>query len=536
MKGVLGVAATAAVAKVCSDQFNGKPSFSCRMLGPSASRGHKIRDGEVTDNKPAAVPAKARVVIVGGGIAGLSAAWWMRKQGFTDFILLELEKEVGGNSASGKNSVSPYPWGAHYIPLANKESQYVRMLFEETGVIEGYDGQGEPIYNELYLCHEPQERLFKDGVFSDGLVPKRGLQAEEHTQIERFFHQISQMRAATGSDGKPAFAIPVDYSSSDNRWRALDKISMKEWLHTHHFDAAPLLWYIDYCCRDDYGSTAEHVSAWAGIHYFAGRKGTASNAEMNWVVTWPQGNGFIVDSLRKSAAEQVKAGQAVVSIKQTDRKTLLTNCMAATGELCVYESDYVIFSAPRFIAPYIIEGYNHSLVDKKMLVYAPWLVANITLTGIPDARGADLSWDNVSYRSPSLGYVVATHQNVTTRQGPLVITYYLPLSAYEPSAARQMLLSLSASRWSEEITKDLESMHPGIGQKITSMDIWPWGHGMIRPTPGYIWGDLRHRLMQNQGNVFFAHSDMSGISNFEEAQYRGAEAARQVLSKMGETS
>ena len=35
------------------------------------------------------------------------------------------------------------------------------------------------------------------------------------------------------------------------------------------------------------------------------------------------------------------------------------------------------------------------------------------------------------------------------------------------------------------------------------------------------------------GNILFAHSDMSGMSNFEEAQYHGVEAAKNLLAKLG---
>ncbi len=62
------------------------------------------------------------------------------------------------------------------------------------------------------------------------------------------------------------------------------------------------------------------------------------------------------------------------------------------------------------------------------------------------------------------------------------------------------------------------------------MDLWPWGHGMIRPSVGFIWGDVRKQMRERDGNIVFAHSDMSGMSNFEEAQYHGVEAAKTVLS------
>ena len=79
--------------------------------------------------------------------------------------------------------------------------------------------------------------------------------------------------------------------------------------------------------------------------------------------------------------------------------------------------------------------------------------------------------------------------------------------------------------------EDLEKMHPGIANEIISIDLWPWGHGMVRPSVGEMWGESRQKMNEPRGNIFFAHSDMSGISNFEEAQYHGVEAAKIILAK-----
>jgi hypothetical protein len=39
-------------------------------------------------------------------------------------------------------------------------------------------------------------------------------------------------------------------------------------------------------------------------------------------------------------------------------------------------------------------------------------------------------------------------------------------------------------------------------------------------------------MQTSLGNVHFAHTDMSGISIFEEAQYRGVLAAKKVLGQV----
>jgi hypothetical protein len=115
---------------------------------------------------------------------------------------------------------------------------------------------------------------------------------------------------------------------------------------------------------------------------------------------------------------------------------------------------------------------------------------------------------------------------------PSVLTYYYPLSDSDPISSRQALASAKAEEWSLRIVADLEKMHSGIGALIASIDIWPWGHGMIRPSTGFIWGDTRALMKEPLGHVCFAHSDMSGMSNFEEAQYHGVEAAKFVLSQI----
>lgn len=533
LKGLAGVAVAAASGKVIYDWKQAAECIPCRMLGPSRRLGHMLRDGQIARTTDSAPAPRKKVIIVGGGIAGLSAAWWFQKQGFSDFLLLELEPDVGGNSVSGKNKISAFPWGAHYVPIANAESSYVRMLFEELGIIESYDASGLPVYDELYLCHDLQERLFKDGSFQEGFVPRKGLQANDLEEIARFFHIVYEYRKMRGRDGKPAFAIPLDLSSQDTELKDLDRFSMAEWLTKNNFKSRPLLWYLNYCCRDDYGSTSDKVSAWAGLHYFAGRTGKAANSAAYSVVTWPEGNGFLVHKLHERNLDRIITGAMVLSIESRGGDVVTRYLQTSNDRQCLVESDCLIFAAPRFMSKYMIANYRkHDHAADAELVYAPWMVANLSLKKLPVSRGESMAWDNVSYYSDSLGYVVATHQDITTRPGKSVITYYFPLSNDNPDIARVQLLKSSESEWCKSIVSDLEKMHPGISEDILSIDLWPWGHGMIRPSVGFLWGESRKKMKESDGQIFFAHSDMSGMSNFEESQYQGVEAAKRVLARL----
>ena len=55
------------------------------------------------------------VVIVGGGIAGLSAAWWLRHR---DVLLLEAGDRVGGRTRSDPCGDYWLNYGAHLFPAS----------------------------------------------------------------------------------------------------------------------------------------------------------------------------------------------------------------------------------------------------------------------------------------------------------------------------------------------------------------------------------------------------------------------------------
>ncbi len=99
-------------------------------------------------------------------MAGLSAAWRLRKRGFRDFVLLEMEPSAGGNSRWGENEITAYPWAAHYVPVPDARATLVRELFEELGVLK--DGQ----WDERRLCFSPQERLYIHGRWQEGIEPE----------------------------------------------------------------------------------------------------------------------------------------------------------------------------------------------------------------------------------------------------------------------------------------------------------------------------------------------------------------------------
>src|SRR4030095_3840762 len=322
--------------------------FEGEILGPSPNIGHLLRGNQIP--RPNST-RKMPVVIVGGGMAGLSAGWKLKKAGFHEFELLELEPECGGNSRFGENQVTAYPWGAHYVPLPTPESRAVRELFAELGVIQGYGPGGDPLYEEKYLCFSPQERLYRYGRWQEGLLPLLAVSKKDLEQYNRFRDLVARYRTRRGRDGRKAFSIPMEFSSRDRELLELDRISMREFLSSNGLDSAPLHWYVNYACRDDYGTEYSEVSAWAGIHYFASR-GSEGEAEIenSTVLTWPEGNGWIVKKLRSQLANQIRSNSLVFHLEPGNRSAVVDYFDVRSQQSTRVEAEQVIVACPRQFA------------------------------------------------------------------------------------------------------------------------------------------------------------------------------------------
>ena len=495
------------------------------MSGADLARGHRLRQGGFPDPQTVEEPG---ILVAGGGVAGLAAGWTLAETGFHDFRLLELEDAVGGNSRSGRNAVSAFPLGAHYLPVANREARALQHLLRRLGMIVG-DKDGAPLYDPYQLCADLQERLLWQGRWQEGLIPRTGLSAQDEHDLAAFDSAIADFSARSGADGKPAFALPIAYSSQDPELLALDRIGFGQWLDGQGWRSPVLRAHLRYCIRDDYGCEPAHVSAWAGIHYFAGRRGWAADGAGDNLLTWPEGNDRLVRLMARRFQDRIRTGYIVHRFSRDGDHVLVDSFDARAGRTIRTRARAAILAMPHFVAARVAP---EDVRASSAFTYAPWLVANVTLDRLPQGRGVRLAWDNVSSTSDSLGYVVATHQGPAAVASGTVLTWYLPLSNVAPAIGRRLLLERPADEWQRIVADDLIEMHPELEGAIRSIDLWRWAHAMVRPTPGLIWGAAREAAA-SEPPLYLAHSDLSGLSLFEEAHYRGVHAAEAAMRHLG---
>lgn len=503
------------------------------FVGQSPERGHAIRDAALRKAAPSE-RIDTRVVIVGGGVAGMSAAWRLHRAGMTDFRVVELEAEPGGTARAGRTPRSAYPMGAHYLPSPHPSFGAVRTLLQDLGMILGHH-QGRPEYDPSMVCAAPVERHRYLGMWAEGVYPAVGQTADEEAQWHRWLAHLVELDQRRGSDGRRLFDLPLQRSSVD--LRHLDRISASQYLDELGLHSWRLRWTVEYACRDDYGCGLDHTSAFAALHHYLCRGLEARHDRV--LLTWPEGNARLVDAMAERAEVADKLLPSTAATFIDPDSGVVTAHDLEGGRVLELHADMVLWAAPRFVLPHVLPRGRDPL-PRGALTYAPWLVANVEVTRAPQGVGAPLSWDNVSIEHDHLGYVVANHlQSLTDTRPGAVLTFYEPRaasSAVELEARRGELLAATAGELGDHVIASLEGMHPGIAATISRVDIARWGHAMVRPTPGSLFSESNRLAAAAIGRVLPCAADVGGLPLFEQAFYGAVLASEEALSRLGRPS
>jgi hypothetical protein len=549
----------------------GSSSQSSASQASGASLPSSALPGSNPQHQGKTIARQAKIVILGAGIAGLGAAWILRKQGITDVVVLELEAQAGGNSRSHHIQHLACPMGAHYLPVPLKADgrrqgatagdglEPVRMLLSDLGLMEFRAGRWQvSAQGERHLCHSPQERLFFRDSWHEGLLPLADVGAASLQAYQRFSELIRGFQEGGG------FQLPMGTASGAglsttllSERLSLDTLDFKTWLGRQGLADPHLSWYLDYCCRDDYGAGLDTVSAWAGVHYFASRHGFQAPGESGQeeastaagVFTWPQGNGWVSEKISAILGDRLQTERLATRVETIgkgsgkDRGLRITALHA--GDIEQWDCQHCILALPLFISQRLIKS---SAVSQGTLAaletlsstieHSSWLVANAYLDrDLRDRGGAAPAWDNVIYGGQGLGYVNARHQSLEQVNGPTILTYYQALGVGRE--ARKRLLATPWQSWQTGILDDFKGAHPDFRERLQHLDIARFGHAMAVPKPGWHSEALRSaraQLLQADSPVSFAHSDLAGYSVFEEAFTLGVQAGLRAQLLIGKLS
>ena len=512
----------------CDDVAPGRALEGGWVGADTAARGHRLRDRAKSGALPAAARTRrAAVLVVGAGIAGLAAARALDRAGIDDVHLIELEDEAGGHSRGHRLAGFDCPLGAHYLPVPGDAAGEVREWLAEWGLARFAAGRWQ--WDERHLCHAPQERLFIDGAWHEGLLPPAESGSATHAQYRRFAPHAAAAQREVG------FSMPALRTPWTAAHAALEARTFAAWLDAHGLDDPKLRWYLDHCCRDDYGAGSASVSAWAGLHYFASRHGFHApgdaDAEREPVLTWPEGNAWLARRLAAPLVDRLHVGRVALRL-DAGRAAVEVLAWDVQGE-CIeaWRAERVVLALPVPVAarlwPEAPEALRQTAVQAR---HAPWLVANLQVTApLLQRVGAPPAWDSVPFGGTSLGYVDAMHQATRPHAGPTVLTAYLAL----PLAERAALLGDDWRPWARRVLADLVPLHPDLPAKLGRVELARHGHAMRIPLPGTRSAAAHQALARLPGRVTLAHADLAGYSVFEEAATLGWQAGLSVARAFG---
>jgi phytoene dehydrogenase-like protein len=481
------------------------------------------------------------VVIIGAGLSGLAAAWALHRAGVDDLLVLERADDIGGVSRGGHLRGHPCPWGAHYVGLPDPDSPVIMNLLSAVGVITDFTRDHRPIIDPRYRIHKPEVNLYHGRSHSRGFYPWDLATPADLSEFHAFRRHMYCWSRWRDVQGRPAFQLPVAYATQAEEVLRLDRITMARYLDDEGFTSPLLRGYVDNRLTDEYGCLASEISAYAALLFWAGTGGETaapgSRPTHSRALAWPEGNMFLARRLAGLLPSgSIHTDAWVVAVRNHGDEVHVVEMDPRTGETRVHRARACVFAAPKLRADLLIPELDTAgRREHEGLEYTPWLVANLLLDECPEHDAKSLAWDNLVHGSWSLGFVNNQHFATPGQDSEqsFGLTFYASFSGQRRNATRRDLLELDWTTWAQLITDELEYILPDARRHIEQLDVWRWGHGMVRPAPGLIWGGTRDALCQPLGHIHFAGNDAGVLPLYEEAVHRGVAAAEEVLTRLG---
>lgn len=458
----------------------------------------KIRDADPSVVRPEPVDeGRRRFVVVGGGLAGLSAGWALKDE---DVLVLEKEDMPGGKARREQLGPWKFATGAVYT---NPPEGRIKTMFQDLR-----------IYPRK--LRDPVHVYAQDGKRIPEWINLRGLRSLARSKAE--LPQLECLDRELRAYGKAApMTFPVQESADWKRVLALDALTFHDYLVRACGPRAAE--FGDHYARDVFGAGAKDYSAALGFFYMGMELGDSYN--------WEGGLGEIADGLHRRIAGLVKTGAMVTEV--IPGKDSVRVIYEQNGRRRSIAAEAVIMAVPSAIGRRLIKNLSKRKSDAMGRVrYSAYAVMPI-LFKKPVYTDSFVLWTPgkvmVDFTFPAGDRLLGP----TPRHEGQLGEAYLALGS---EAGRAWLLSASDAEIKEKVFSDMDSILPGASQEVVDWRVIRWGHAMPIMGPGYL-KDLQPVLREREGRLFFAGADTQGPA-VEGAMYSGllaADEARAFLEK-----
>ena len=374
---------------------------------------HQVRDGKTFASQP--VTKRYEVVIVGGGVSGLSAAYFLRDR---EFLLLEKEPHWGGNAYREDYQGQGFATGSAF----DEQGTVSQQLAQEIGLTLLPINFPDPsIINQKWIPD-----FWRAGLEQ---LPYPASVQESFKKFRREFLKLDPEKDAEHLDAQSFADYLKGYAPELKQW--WDGYGASNW-----------------------GAASEETSLLVAVTDF----GYQNQAE-DTRVTLPGGNGAfsakLAATLQLKHAEQMIADATIVSV--TPQKSEVQITFSSAGKLQTVAAKHVVMATPKFITARLVAGLPDDQHEAMLSYrYCPYPVINMIFNQPIYNRAYDTWCPGNSFSD----FIVADwvlQKQPGYKQKNNILTFYTPLT----EAQRSTLLDVaSCQRLAARVLTDFQSLQP----------------------------------------------------------------------------